>query len=144
MVGKTEPISPADRQRFTIIKDYCGCLCCLLMGWPDVHATIEHVTQAGRRLGHGASLGLCEWHHFGRCSENRRSDAMCAEFGPSLAHGRKQFEAHFGDEVEILLAVQNYLLARFAAEPWQPYNLPANVAIDTRNLWIEMNHANQP
>ena len=67
---------------------------------------------------------------------------MASEFGPSLANGRRLFEAHFGDELEILLPIQNYMLKRFAADPWPEYNLPASVAIDTRNKWIELNHAN--
>ncbi len=141
MVGETAPIRPKDKRRFLIIKSHCGCLCCLLMGWLDVHATIEHITEAGRRKGHHASLGLCGWHHFGYCHKGTRSDYMTAEFGPSLANGRKPFEDHFGDEVAVLLPIQNYLLKRFAADPWPEYNLPGNVAIDTRNKWIELNHA---
>lgn len=146
MVGQTEPITPKDRQRFTAIKENCGCLCCLLVGWLDVPTTIEHVTDGGR-LGHRHSLGLCEWHHFGTSMHGahslsaRRLQAMIREFGPSLAKGRKPFEEFFGDEVKILLPIQNYLLDRFAADPWPEYNLPANVAIDTRNRWIELNHA---
>jgi hypothetical protein len=141
MVGQTDPITRQDRERFTIIKQHCGCLCCLLMGWLDVHASIEHITEAGRRRGHRASLGLCGWHHFGTCHRGRHKPEMTRDFGPSLANGRKPFEEYFGDELEILLPIQNYLLDRFAADPWPEYNLPGNVAIDTRNRWIELNHA---
>lgn len=147
MVGKTDPISAKDRQRFKVIKEYCGCLCCLLVGWLDVHTTIEHVTDAGSRLGHADSLGLCEWHHFGTVRHGAYSlspqsrQKMIGEFGPSLALGRIPFEEFFGDEITVLLPIQNYLLERFAADPWPEYNLPGKVAIDTRNEWIELNHA---
>lgn len=147
MVGNTVPITRKDRQRFTIIRENCGCLCCLLVGWLDVHTTIEHVTDAGSRLGHSDSLGLCEWHHFGTRKHGahtlsaRSLQNMIGEFGPSLAHGRKPFEEFYGDEVTVLLPIQNYLLDRFAADPWPEYNLPGKVAIDTRNEWIDLNHA---
>lgn len=141
MVGQTEPIRPKDKRRLLIIKTHCGCLCCLLMGWLDVHATIEHITDRGRRIGHHATLGLCGWHHFGYCHKGNSRQYMIGEFGPSLALGRIPFEEFFGDERKVLLPIQNSLLKRFAADPWPEYNLPGKVAIDTRNEWIELNHA---
>jgi len=52
------------------------------------------------------------------------------------------FEEHFGDEVTVLVPVQNFILSRFEAEPWQEYSLPRRVARETRYLWIELNAAN--
>ena len=147
MVGKTARIRKSDRDRFEVIKSHCGCLPCMLLGHLDRHTSIEHVTDAGRRVGkdsaqHEASIGLCAWHHYGRPDPGQQKQVMIGNYGPSLAHGRKPFEEFFGDEVDVLIPVQDYLLELFAADPWQEYHLPGNVARRTRTKWIELNHAN--
>lgn len=147
MVGKTPRVLKDERQRLDVIKSHCGCLCCLLMGHLDRLCTIEHVTENGRRVGSGSSqhentVGMCVWHHFGACDSGRTRQMMIGEFGPSLAHGRKPFEEHFGDEVDVLISVQNFVLEAFAVDPWPEYNLPGRVARLTRNEWIELNAAN--
>lgn len=149
MVGKTARIRKADRRRFEIIKQHCGCLPCLLIGRLDRHTSIEHVTERGRRVGRGSeqhqhTIGLCLWHHFGewpRHWERVTELWMLREFGPSLAHGRKRFEEDFGDEVKVLIPVQNHMLELFAADPWPEYTVPAEVARQTRDLWIDLKDA---
>ena len=129
----------------TVITRYCGCLPCLLMGLKDVHATIEHVTENGRRIGgeeqHQWTIGLCEWHHFGVPWEGMTVAGLQKQLGPSLALGRTVFEEAFGDEVKVLVPVQNFLLDQFATDPWPTYNLPRQVANKTRRHWIELKHA---
>jgi len=144
MVGKTPRIRKSARDRFDVIKSHCGCLPCLLMGYLDVHTSVEHVTESGFRVGkdsvqHEASIGLCIWHHYGRCNSSKVRQRMIGEFGPSLAHGRKPFESFFGDELKVLLPIQDYLLEQFADNPWPEYNLPRNVARLTRHQWINLN-----
>lgn len=134
MVGKTEPITPADRERMDTIKHFCGCLPCLLMGIADIHTSIEHVTERGRREGHQQTVGLCAWHHFGQ-----GTDKMADIVGPSLAKGRRIFEEHFGDELQVLVPVQDFLIEQFAVTPWPEYNLPRDVARKTRDFWKELN-----
>lgn len=145
MVGRTAPIRKDDRRRFEIIKLHCGCLPCLLIGHLDRHASIEHVTEAGRRVGkleqHENTIGLCNWHHFGSCMPGWTRHKMVGEFGPSLARGRKQFEDFFGDEVKLLIPVQDHMLDLFAADPWPEYTVTAEVARQTRDLWIELSNA---
>lgn len=128
---------------------YCGCLPCLLVGHLDRHTTIEHVTEAGRRVGDGSdqhenTIGMCLWTHFGVCDPGLQKQVMIGEYGPSLAHGRRPFEAYFGDELNILLPIQNFLLEQFAANPWNEYHLPGNVARLTREKWINLNASAQP
>jgi len=142
MVGKTPRARKNDRDRMDIIAQYCGCLPCLLMGHMDRHASIEHVTERGSRVGKGAvqhhhTIGLCTWHHYGH---GPRSQAR--EVGPALAHGRIPFEEYFGDEVHVLIPLQDYLLGLFAADPWPEYTITAQAAMLTRTRWIELNHAN--
>jgi hypothetical protein len=131
MVGKTAPMTRHDELRFHVIRNYCGCLCCLLQthnsGWDEFyHTTIEHVTDAGRRLEneHQATIGLCPWHHQGVPWSALQARDMVPVLGPSLAHGRKPFEDHFGDEVEVLLPLQDELIVLFAREFWQEYTVP--------------------
>jgi len=143
MVGKTPRARKDEQQRMGDIVEYCGCLCSLLMGTLNVQATIEHVTDRGRRVGKGSdqhknTIGLSRWHHFGEHWPGRNKEQMIEFVGPSLAHGRKPFEEHFGDEL-ILVKVQDYMLDLFALQPWESYNCPSDVAELTREKWIELN-----
>ena len=128
-----------------IITKHCGCLPCLLTGHLNVLTTIEHVTEAGRRVGgedqHQWTIGLCPWHHFGHNSRGWQRQQMQGEYGPPLAYGRKNFEEHFGDEVTVLVPTQDFLLALFAEKPWPEYDLPRDNARKLRIHWIELNHA---
>ncbi|KPK74210.1 MAG: hypothetical protein AMJ84_00010 [Acidithiobacillales bacterium SM23_46] len=143
MVGKTAPIKVSHRQRFKIIKEAIGCLPCACVGYLDVHTSIEHVTDAGRRLEgeHDATIGLCAWHHFGTCHPGRTRQWMSGEFGPSLAWGRRVFEEHFGDEVTVLLPLQDLVIGWYLESPWPDYTMPRNIARKLRIEWIELNHA---
>ncbi len=148
MVGKTPRIRKDERERLRIIKIYCGCLPCLLRGHLDRWTTIEHVTENGRRVGvksdeHKNTIGLCVWHHFGACDPGLQREGMRRELGPALAHGRYAFEECFGDEVKILIPVQNFLLERFDESPWPEHNVNRRAARRTRNKWIELNSANR-
>jgi Recombination enhancement, RecA-dependent nuclease len=143
MVGPTPRARKDDRQRMDTIVHYCGCLPCLLMGYLDVHTSIEHVTERGRRIGgdeqHQWTIGLCVWHHFGHASNHGSRQQISGMRGPSLVWGRKTFEDHFGDEVQVLVPTQNFMLAEFEMSPWQEYNVPREVARDTRLEWIRLN-----
>ena len=145
MVGKTAPIRAHDAERMETIAKYCGCLPCLLVGLLDVHTTIEHVTEAGRRVGndeqHQHTIGLCDWHHFGTCRGEQTRQKISGDRGPSLAWGRRTFEEHFGDEVKVLVPTQDFMLDQFAALPWPEYSVPRTVARRVRLFWIELRYA---
>ena len=145
MVGKTAPIRAHDAKRMDTIATYCGCLPCLLVSWLDVHTSIEHVTEAGRRIDqeeqHQWTIGLCGWHHFGHYESRWNRQEMSGMFGPTLAWGRKPFEEHFGDEVHVLVPTQDFMLELFDQSPWPEYNVPRHVAREVRNHWIELRHA---
>ena len=148
MVGKTPRARKDEQQRMEIIATHCGCLPCLLMGHLDIHATIEHVTERGRRIGKGSeqhkwTIGLCVWHHFGHQHNHWTRHKMSKEYGPSLIWGRTSFEDHFGDEVQVLVPTQNFMLEQFDEQPWPEYSVPRDVARRTRSKWIAMNLAEQ-
>jgi hypothetical protein len=149
MVGKTPRILKDERARLQTIKIFCGCLPCLLMGHMDRWSTIEHITENGRRVGiksdeHKNTIGLCMWHHFGVCDPGQQMAPMTAELGPALAHGRHRFEDHFGDELKILLPVQNFLLAEFDQSPWPEHTINRHAVRRTRKLWIKLNAKRSP
>jgi len=76
-------------------------------GGCDAH----HVLSGGRRIGHGATLACCPWHHRGvKPYEQMTNDQATAHFGPSLAHGSKPFHAVYGSDGD-LLDLQEQLLA---------------------------------
>lgn len=143
MVGKTAPITDRDRVRFRVIKEYIGCIACLLEfdGAGDIAlTTIEHVTDRGRRLAdeHQATIGLCEWHHQAKPWPGLRPDEMRRVLGPSLAEGRYPFEERYGDEVNVLLPVVDDLIMLLAADPWEEYTIPAQVRHQARHKWREL------
>jgi hypothetical protein len=134
MVGKTKPMTVRDKRRMDTIAKHCGCLPCLLMGWPDVQTSIEHVTNRGRRMEdqHQWTIGLCAWHHFGE-------GGLEMAVGPSLALGRRVFEEHFGDELKVLVPTQDFMLSLFDEDPWPEYAVPRNVSRAVRTHWISLN-----
>jgi len=145
MVGKTPRARKNDRQRMETIAKHCGCLPCLLLGHLDVLTTVEHVTDGGRRVGkeeqHQWTIGLCPFHHFGTCRPGWSRQQMSGEYGPPLPWGRHNFEDYFGDEVEILVRVQDFMLELFDRQPWPEYALPREVARKVRIFWIDINAA---
>jgi hypothetical protein len=145
MVGKTPKVRKSDRDRFETIRLHCGCLPCMLMGHLDVHTTIEHVTEHGRRIDgenqHQWTIGLCMWHHFGHTPNHTTRQQMSGEVGPSLIWGRKNFEDHFGGELEVLVPAQDFLLSEFESSPWPEYTISREAVRLTRIEWTELNHA---
>lgn len=145
MVGKTAPIRRQDELRFKVITEYCGCLPCLLenvaLNSEDLSlTTIEHVTEHGRRLPdeHQATIGLCPWHHQAIPWNGLNERDMQAILGPSLAKGRKPFEERYGDEVMVLLPLQDILIIQFAQDPWPEYTVPESVRKSVWKQWIKM------
>lgn len=73
----------------------------------DVH----HLTDGGRRLGHAFTIPLHPWYHRGVPYPGMSQEGMRLNFGPSLAKSKKEFEAQFGTEEE-LLAKTNAILEK--------------------------------
>jgi len=149
MVGNTPRARKNERDRMETIAKYCGCLPCLLTGHLDVHATIEHATERGRRVGkdheqHRFTIGLCIWHHFGHLPNHITRQEMSGECGPSLIWGRMMFEEHFGDEVHVLIPTQDFMLELFEERPWPEFEIPRRIARQTREFWIDKNADSGP
>jgi len=139
LVGKTARITDLDRKRFEAIRSI-GCVCCLAKGFPDAAVTVEHITDRGRRYPdeHQHTIGLCEWHHLGICLPGADPLKMSGSMGPSLAWGRTPFEATFGDEYDVLLRFQNWLIEVYQDEPWPCLAMPRRKVTKARRRWQQM------
>ena len=105
MVGATKSQTKADTIRLSTLSDI-GCIPCLIKGWPDVPATIQHVTDCGRRAEdeHQETYGSCEWHHLGVLPSSAFGsiDRATKALGPSFHHNKKAFEYRYGPETKLV------------------------------------------
>ena len=111
MVGKTAHRTKADRARFDALKAM-GCIAARLRGLGYVPPDIHHIVKGKKRLGHQFTLPLSPWHNRGDvpelCSCASEAEAI---FGPSMYRAKRQFEAEFGTELELLAIVNQRLTA---------------------------------
>ena len=113
-------VNKAEKERYTAIKE-SGCIATMIATGrysqpPDVH----HLTDGGRRRGWEYSIGLSPYHHRGLLPANMRRQRAMGIYGPSFAHGRREFEAFFGGD-DYLLRVQNEVLRIYQEMPWFDY-----------------------
>jgi hypothetical protein len=114
----------ADMRDFAI-RDL-GCTCCYLMGYGGVPCEKHHLNaqdrHGGKRRGEAYTVGLCKWHHVGRChcDGSQRDCPTChMRYGPSWHHSAHEFRDTFGSGDD-LLAVQNERI-----EKWRKNTLGA-------------------
>jgi len=113
MVGHTEKQTRDEAARMTAMS-YQGCIPCMIDRWNDVPATVQHVTDGGRRLGHRDTYKSCPWHHLGQVDEAFYGSVkrMTEVRGPSFAHDKPAFEARYGSELE-LVQIQDALVREY-------------------------------
>ena len=122
-----------EKARYQAIKE-SGCICTFLATRrysqpPDVH----HLTSGGRRRGWQYSIGLSPWHHRGLTQAGVSAQTMIGKLGPSFAHGRRAFAAHFGSD-DRLLKIQNIMLEMYLENPWYNYEPPYEVYRAIRDI----------
>jgi hypothetical protein len=92
-----------------------GCLACRLQGRGHEPTQIHHLTvtglHGGPRRGHGATVGLCPWHHQGQRPDGLTRADMEAERGPSLALQPRAFREKYGRDQELLEAQELMIAA---------------------------------
>lgn len=87
-----------------------GCIACRLDGAGYVvQAEIHHFLSGNKRIGHDATVPLCQWHHraipWPYCTE-----AEClATHGPSFHRHTRQFRARYGTDAELLETVNGII-----------------------------------
>lgn len=99
---KTKHRTKAHQRRFQQLQEL-GCVCCRQAGCGYVPPDIHHILDGGRRKSHDDTIPLCPYHHRGIQSE------FGVYPGPSLADGKKPFEAEWGTQKELLRKVNQYL-----------------------------------
>lgn len=116
----TDKPTMAESARIVLVKQL-GCICCMLnraQGMPTAFfgpCEAHHLLSGGRRRGHDATIGLCQWHHRAvRPYEALTERKTIERFGPSVATGSKPFHAMYGTDDE-LLEFQDALLAQVPA-----------------------------
>jgi hypothetical protein len=123
--GKSTPPPTVEDQARWDAMLRLGCLCCYLNRRKGLaracfartrpELEIHHLTDAGRRISHDATVCLCRFHHQGdRLPYTGAGYKVQAErFGPSLGREKRHFQATYGSDAD-LLSLQNRLLAAAA------------------------------
>lgn len=87
------------------------CVACLIVtGKQFSGCDAHHLLSGGRRIGHLATIGLCQWHHRG-IAEFFSHAHLRECLGPSLMDGSKLFREAYGTDEE-LMAIQKRLLGK--------------------------------
>ena len=130
MVGKTQPATKAEAERMHQVKYYTGCIPCLLSPRPilNVHATVQHVKEGNKRLGHQYTYAVCGYHHFGHNPKM---------FGPSLALNSREYAEVFGTERQ-LVSVQDFALSLLSQMGWWEFEMPINAGEQIREYWVKL------
>ena len=142
MVGRTTPPTAEEKRRMELIGEQIfGCIPCLLEDLPFRAATVQHVVEGGKRLGHQATYGLCPWHHFATKPDPGMSKTTILKvFGPSLANGSKPYRERYGSEA-MLVEVQDFMIDLWLQHPWFPADLPQAARDHTRAYWRQLFNA---
>lgn len=97
---------------------YRGCLPCQLQGFHYRLATVQHVVEGKKRLGHSWTYGACEWHHLGIPPDGYDDYKAERILGPSLAWDKKKYIDRYGSERQ-LVELQDVVLALPAEETYR-------------------------
>lgn len=119
----TKPPTEEESARFAAMRAI-GCLACRFNGMHGLFVLgrrhtpfagkleIHHILSGGRRIGHEATICLCQYHHQGKWlpSIEVGYTVQSRTFGPSLEREPNRFREVYGAELA-LLKLQNELLA---------------------------------
>lgn len=92
-MGPSKPATKTEREWMARIADL-GCIACRKDGH-STPASVHHIVQGHRRLGHLFTLPLCPLHHQGDGREV-----------PSVHFTKRTFAAKYGTELELLAELQ--------------------------------------
>ena len=92
-MGPSKSATKAEREWMALIADR-GCVACSIDG-EFSQASVHHITNAGRRMGHLFTIPLCWSHHEGDGKEV-----------PSVHGSKRSFEKRYGTQLELLRRLQ--------------------------------------
>jgi hypothetical protein len=93
-MGPSKPPTKLESEWMDRIANY-GCIACKLDGIPDSPASVHHIVEGNRRLGHLFTLPLCYTHHQGG-----------GLIAPSVHQAKRTFQKRYGTERELLARLQ--------------------------------------
>lgn len=125
----------ADNERIEFAKLYMSCLPCLIVNFLNSHADFHHVVEGRKRLGPSIGYGNCLWHHRGINWEGMTTQEMIGCLGPSIAHGKKSFQHHFGNE-RILVQTVEFAHKLFLQHPWNEFAMPRSMGSKIRRFHL--------
>lgn len=107
MMSRNKPRpTKEEAQRMKIIKQM-GCMLTWAKFGEKKYAEIHHIVMPGKRLGHWYTIPLSPWYHRGIPDAGKTKDEMRAQFGASLADGKRAFVAsHHYTELELWQKLQ--------------------------------------
>lgn len=119
MRHSTKSPTVAERAHLAAVKAL-PCVACVIDDRFDVLTVcgpteVHHLLSGNKRRGHMFVLPLGRYHHRGVPFDGMSARAMQSLYGPSLARQSKLFHAWYGDDAELLTAVNAMLAQRRAA-----------------------------
>lgn len=87
-----------------------GCVCCRMDGHESIYPVeVHHLLDGGVRIGHHATVPVCNWHHRGVPPEGFNQRGASRLIGPSLAIDGKSFRSHYGQDSDLLSFTEHLL-----------------------------------
>lgn len=110
MKHSTGTPTKAEAARFAKLKEL-GCIACRLdaLEADGAEPQIHHFLSGNKRIGHGATVPLCYWHHNGLPYDDIPSAWLLANVGPSFHKHTRQFRARYGSDAELLETVNRMI-----------------------------------
>lgn len=133
MVGKAKAPTKDEKERMTILKENVPCIPCLVGARKVRLPSIQHVVTGFKREGHDMTYTACNWHHFGDPAPADKQTTS-GLLGPSLAHGKKNYQQFFGHE-KLLVRIADFLVDEFKKSPWIDYNVPHDLRRRSFQYW---------
>lgn len=107
MMSRNQPRpTKAEQIRITIMVSQ-GCVLTWAKFGRKEKAECHHIIMPGKRLGHWYTIPLSPWYHRKICERGKTEAQMRAEYGASLADGKRAFVAsHHYTELELWQKLQ--------------------------------------
>ena len=105
MKPRREAATPGEKLRYAALASM-PCAACRKLGFYGTvcgPTEIHHLTDGGRRISNYHTIPLGRYHHRAQLPVGCKTTSEAIErFGPSLETSKRDFEARFGTELELL------------------------------------------
>lgn len=102
MKTRRQKATKAEQERYEALKAM-GCIISRIWFQKWSYPEIQHLTSGGRRISNLHTIPLNSWYHRGIIpADCKTTSEATKKYGPSFAKSRKEFEAIFGSEENLL------------------------------------------